>query len=79
MTLPPGYYLDWPAMAMALIGSYLVGNTSIISRRRGFIIYLVSNALWITWGVATHNWPLAIMSLAFCYTSGRGWVNARRE
>jgi hypothetical protein len=73
-----GLLLDWPAMATALVGSYLVGNTAVRSRRWGFSLYLVSNLLWITWGLITGTMALTIMSLAFCYTSGRGWMMTQK-
>jgi hypothetical protein len=53
--------LQWPAMAVTLVAAYLVGARH--SRRRiiGFWVFLVSNALWITWGL--HDGAFALIGL----------------
>lgn len=39
-------YLDWVGMALGLLALWLMGNRD----RRGFIAFMISNAIWIGLG-----------------------------
>jgi hypothetical protein len=53
--------LQWPAMAVTLVAAYLVGARHPRRRIIGFWVFLVSNALWITWGL--HDGAFALIGL----------------
>lgn len=42
--------LQWPAMAVNIFAVWLLTSQSKGKRRAGFLLSLVSNALWIIWG-----------------------------
>ena len=44
------YLLQWPAMAITLLASWLVASTRKTRRNWGFWVFLGSNVLWATWG-----------------------------
>ena len=56
--------LQWPAMAVTVLGAWLL--TSISRRRRfiGFAVFLLSNLLWVLWGL--HAEALAVIVLQVC-------------
>jgi hypothetical protein len=56
--------LQWPAMAVSIIAAWLVGSQSKRRRSHGFWWFLVSNALWIAWGVHAHAWALITLQVA---------------
>ena len=56
----PGYY-QWPAMGITLAASWLVASTRESRRNTGFWIFLLSNALWIVWGL--HDGAFALVTL----------------
>ena len=56
--------VQWPAMVVTVLGSWLVASSSQARRSYGFWVFLVSNALWILWGWHTQAW--ALVALQFC-------------
>ena len=43
--------VQWPAMAATVTAAWLVASQSKRRRNVGFWVFLVSNALWIIWGI----------------------------
>jgi hypothetical protein len=72
-------WLQWPAMMVAVVGSWYVGNRSRTDRHHGFIVLVSSNLLWIAWGVADKAWALVIMQIFFIVVNSRGYVESRRS
>lgn len=56
--------LQWPAMAVTVVASWLVASTADGRRNAGFWLFLLSNALWIAWGWKEH--ALALVTLQVC-------------
>ena len=56
--------LQWPAMAVTVLASWLVASTHKGRRNAGFWVFLVSNAMWVAWGFYA-NAP-ALLALQFC-------------
>lgn len=50
--------LQWPAMAVTLVAAYLVGARHAKKRIVGFWAFILSNVLWIVWGVNDRAWAL---------------------
>ncbi len=53
--------LQWPAMAVTVAATYLVGAQEPGRREVGFGLFLLSNALWIAWGWHDAAWALVIL------------------
>jgi hypothetical protein len=45
-------WLQWPAMLVTVLGSWLVGFRDGAHRMWGFAAFVLSNLLWVAWG-----WP----------------------
>jgi hypothetical protein len=71
--------LQWPGMALGLLGAWWVASPHRHVRARGFLVWIASNACWIAWSIASGGWGLLIMQTAFCATSCLGWWNHRKE
>jgi hypothetical protein len=56
--------VQWPAFAASLAAAWLVASTSKRRRNVGFWIFLVSNVLWVAWGL--HTSALALIALQVC-------------
>lgn len=56
--------LQWPAMVLTVVASWLVGSTRPGRRKLSFGIFLLSNVLWVTWGAHTNATALVVMQ--FC-------------
>jgi hypothetical protein len=53
--------LQWPAMVMTVAASWLVGSSHEARRHAGFWVFLLSNALWVVWGL--HDGAPALIAL----------------
>lgn len=59
-------YLDlmqWPAMVVTVLAAWLVGSRSARKRQAGFWCFLLSNVLWVVWGL--HDHAYAVVGLQF--------------
>jgi hypothetical protein len=56
--------LQWPAMVVTVLASWLVASTHEARRNVGFWLFLASNALWVAWG--WHADARALVGLQFC-------------
>ena len=57
-------WLQWPAMAVTVLASWLVASKNEGRRNTGFWVFMMSNALWIAWGV--HAAAIALVVLQVC-------------
>jgi len=67
------HLLQWPAMLITVIAAYFVASSQTRRRRIGFWLYMLSNVLWVTWGL--HSKAYALVLLQFCLAA----MNVRGE
>jgi hypothetical protein len=65
--------IQWPAMVVTVAAAWYVASRSKTRRRVGFWLFLLSNALWVTWGL--HAQAYALVALQFCLAA----MNIRGE
>jgi hypothetical protein len=63
---------QWPAMLITIIAAWFVASTQRQRRRVGFWLYLVSNVLWVIWGVHTHAVALIVLQVCLAAMNVRG-------
>lgn len=56
--------LQWPAMLATVGAAWLVASTQERSRHVGFWVFLLSNLLWVGWGL--HAGATAVVVLQVC-------------
>ena len=66
--------LQWPAMVVTIAGAWLVASKSERKRNVAFWILIVSNGLWIIWGLHDHAYALIFLQLCLAGTNIRGAV-----
>jgi hypothetical protein len=68
-------FIQWPAMIVTISAAWLVASKSKLRRAIGFWLFLLSNALWVTWG--WHDRAIALMLLQVCLAvmNTRGLLN----
>lgn len=64
--------LQWPAMLVTILASWLVASQVATRREKGFWVFLVSNVLWITWGIHDSAWALVVLQFALAALNIRG-------
>ena len=68
-------YLDliqWPAMVITSVASWLVASQSKRRRKVGFWIFLLSNALWVAWGWSDEAYALVVLQIVLAVMNIRG-------
>jgi hypothetical protein len=55
---------QWPAMAVTVVGSWLVASQRKFKRNWGFWVFLIGNVLWVVWGL--HDRAYALVFLQAC-------------
>jgi hypothetical protein len=64
--------IQWPAMVVTVVASWLVASREKRRRAIGFWVFLASNALWIAWGVPAHAYALIVLQVALAIMNIRG-------
>jgi len=57
-------FIQWPAMAITVLAAWLVGSQRKFKRNWGFWLFLLSNLLWVVWGL--HDGAYALIFLQVC-------------
>lgn len=57
-------FLQWPAMVVTAVASWLVASARPGRRNISFWLFLLSNVLWVAWGL--HTSANALVALQFC-------------
>ena len=70
--------LQWPAMLITIAASWLVGCEAAARRKLGFWAYLVSNALWIAWGLDAGAQALVVLQIVLAVMNVRGERKSER-
>jgi hypothetical protein len=63
------FFLDWIAMALSLLGMHMLGSRD----HKGFILLVISNALWIVVGAWAQSLAIVLGNVAFLGINLRGW------
>jgi hypothetical protein len=64
--------IQWPAMAVTLVASWLVASKTEALRNIGFWVFLLSNVLWIAWGLHTSAIALVVLQVGLAALNIRG-------
>ena len=73
-------YLDlvqWPAMATTLAAGWLVASGRRRRRDLGFWLFLLSNLLWVIWGISSHALALIVLQFGLAFSNVRGVIKNR--
>ncbi|HEY3555593.1 MAG TPA: hypothetical protein VGL67_10860 [Casimicrobiaceae bacterium] len=65
-------WVQWPAMIATLASTWLVGSKRRSLRTTGFYTFLVSNVLWIVWGMHASAYALIALQVGLAILNVRG-------
>ena len=68
--------MQWPAMAVTVIASWLVASRRDKRRKLAFWVFLLSNVLWVAWGLHAGAWGVIVLQVCLAALNVRG---ARRQ
>ncbi|MEA2206707.1 MAG: hypothetical protein QOE77_3483 [Blastocatellia bacterium] len=69
--------LQWPAMIVTVMAAWLVASQRKFKRNWGFWIFLLSNVLWIVWGLHDGAYALIALQLCLAFLNIRGTIKNR--
>ena len=70
--------IQWPAMVASVAAAWLIASQRELRREIGFWIFLVSNVLWIVWGVFDQAWALVVLQVFLGGMNVRGILKNER-
>ncbi len=72
--------MQWPGLALGLLGGWLVGYDSRRARFWGFSLWVASDIFWALYGLPQGTSALGFqaMQIAFMISSGRAALNNRK-
>lgn len=65
-------WLQWPAMAVTVVAAWLIASQKKFKRNWGFWLFLVSNVLWIIWGLHDNAYALIVLQVFLAALNIRG-------
>jgi uncharacterized membrane protein len=65
-------FLQWPAMMATLLSAWLIASQSKSKRAIGFWIFILSNILWVAWGIEKKAYALIFMQIGLLLMNLRG-------
>lgn len=64
--------LQWPAMLVTVTAAWLVASQKTGKRKVGFWVFLLSNLLWVIWGLHDGAYALITLQVALAALNIRG-------
>jgi hypothetical protein len=64
--------IQWPAMVATVIAAWLVASQHKRKREFGFWVFLLSNVLWVIWGLYDKAFALIALQIALAALNIRG-------
>ena len=71
--------LQWPAMVVTLLASWLVASQRPLRRSVGFWIFLASNGLWVAWGWYAGAYALIALQIGLAAMNIRGALKNNKD
>ena len=71
--------MQWPAMGVTVLAAWLVASSRPRRRCAGFWVFLLSNALWIAWGLHARADALIVLQLCLAAMNIRGASKAQAQ
>lgn len=70
--------VQWPAFATSVAAAWLVASRAEGRRNIGFWVFLLSNLLWIVWGIHSDAWALVALQVCLAALNVRGLFKTER-
>lgn len=65
-------WIQWPAMAVTLVAAWLIASRKKFKRNWAFWLFILSNVLWILWGLHDRAYALILLQVALAIMNVRG-------
>ncbi len=69
--------IQWPAMVVTVVAAWFVASQRKFKRNWGFWLFLLSNVLWIAWGLYDRAFALIFLQLCLAFLNIRGAMKTK--
>ena len=66
--------MQWPALIVTVIAAWLVASSRKSRREIGFWFFMLSNVLWVLWGIHTDAFALIALQVFLAVSNCRGLI-----
>ena len=78
-SMDPVNAIQWPAMLVTVVAAWMVASQRKFKRNWGFWLFLLSNVLWIVWGLHDRAFALILLQLCLAFLNIRGAMKNRPQ
>ena len=71
--------IQWPAMAVTVTAAWMVASERKWKRNWGFWLFLLSNVLWVAWGLHALAYALIFLQICLAAINIRGAYLSRKR
>lgn len=71
--------IQWPAMMVTVVAAWFVASSRKDRRQMGFWLFIVSNVLWVVWGIHARAYALVVLQLCLAAMNIRGEMRNRQQ
>ena len=68
--------IQWPAMVVTVVAAWFIASQRKFKRNWGFWLFLLSNVLWIVWGLYDHAYALIFLQICLGLLNIRGAIKS---
>ena len=72
-------WIQWPAMVVTVVAAWFVASQRKFKRNWGFWLFLLSNVLWIVWGLHDRAFALIFLQVCLALLNIRGSIKNRAQ
>jgi len=72
-------WIQWPAMAVTIVAAWMIASQKKFKRNWAFWLFLLSNGLWVAWGLHDRAYALILLQLALAIMNIRGALKTRES
>jgi len=69
--------IQWPAMVVTVLAAWFVASQRKFKRNWGFWLFMLSNVLWIAWGLKDGAYALIVLQVCLAFLNVRGAMKNR--
>jgi len=69
--------IQWPAMVVTVIAAWMIASQKKFKRNWGFWLFILSNVLWIVWGLHDGGYALVVLQVCLAFLNIRGAMKNR--
>jgi len=71
-------WVQWPAMFVTVLAAWLIGSQRPRRRMTGFVLFSLSNVLWVIWGIYAQAHALIVLQICLFLMNLRGFKKNSR-